>query len=215
MKILRALHHAFARLWHTRTCCECHRCVIRVWKKAYQVPWIYLGRVCNDVIVCRVWRCGNSRMTRKSPKTRHVISCCCAHAPLPVGGEAVKAGDEVKFLMRVGGETKKKTTTTILGKYVTCKLYWLIFTNYKVKDFKNFEWVIKWMVQNQSTLTGRTINFWAHTSLHQPQRNALFSRTPVNQSFFDRHKGHRGPGLYYTIKDLWQSLWDISWNVYN
>jgi len=82
---------------------------------------------------------------------------------------------------------------TILGKYVTCKLYWLIFTSYNVKDFKNVDvWIIKWMVQSQSTLTGRTVSFWAHTSLHQPQGNALFSRIPVNQSFFDRHKGHRG-----------------------
>ena len=57
------------------------------------------------------------------------------------------------------------------------------------------------MVQSQSTLTGRTVPFWAHTSLQQPQANALFSRTPVNQTFFDRHKGHGGPRpvLHYQI----------------
>jgi len=45
---------------------------------------------------------------------------------------------------------------------------------------------------------------WPHGNLlrahlHQPQDNALFSRTAVNQSFFDRHKGHRGsrPVLHY------------------
>ena len=52
--------------------------------------------------------------------------------------------------------------------------------------------------------------FW-RTSLHQPPGNGLFSWTPVNQSFFDKHKGHRGfrplvvicgTGLYYTIKNL-------------
>jgi len=55
------------------------------------------------------------------------------------------------------------------------------------------------MVQSQSTLTGRTLTFWAQTSLHQPNGSALFSRTPVNQSFFDRHNGHRGsrPVLHY------------------
>jgi len=38
-------------------------------------------------------------MVRKSPKTRHGMSCYWARAHLPVIGNAVKAGDEVKFLM--------------------------------------------------------------------------------------------------------------------
>ena len=61
-------------------------------------------------------------------------------------------------------------------------------------------WIInEWMVQSQSTLTDRTVTFWAHTSIHEPQGNALLSPTPVNQSFFDRHKGHSGskPVLHY------------------
>jgi len=55
------------------------------------------------------------------------------------------------------------------------------------------------MVKSQSTLTGRAVTFSARTSLLQPQGNGLFSRTSVNQSFFDRHKGHRGsrPVLRY------------------
>jgi len=48
------------------------------------------------------------------------------------------------------------------------------------------------MVQSQSTFTARAVTFSARTSLHQPQGNGLFSRNPVNQSFFDKHKGHRG-----------------------
>ena len=38
-------------------------------------------------------------MVRKSTKTLHVMSCCCARVPLPMVGNAVKAGDGVKFLM--------------------------------------------------------------------------------------------------------------------
>jgi len=52
----------------------------------------YLEKLCNDVAVCRVWRYGRSSMVRKSPKTRHGMSCCCAHELLPMVGGAVKAG---------------------------------------------------------------------------------------------------------------------------
>jgi hypothetical protein len=39
----------------------------------------YLRRECNDVVVCRVWRCDRSWMLRKSPKTRHeLLLCACA-----------------------------------------------------------------------------------------------------------------------------------------
>jgi len=38
-------------------------------------------------------------MVRKSPKTLYGISWCCAHVPLPMVLNAVKADDEVKFLM--------------------------------------------------------------------------------------------------------------------
>ena len=41
-----------------------------------------------------------------------------------------------------------------------------------------------------------------------------FTHTRVHQSFFNRERGRRGSGLYYTIKDLWQALWNISWNKY-
>jgi len=51
-----------------------------------------LEKECNDVAVCRVWRYGRSSMVRKSPQTRPGVSCCCAHALLPVVGHAVKAG---------------------------------------------------------------------------------------------------------------------------
>ena len=52
---------------------------------------IYLEKECNDVAVCRVWRCGRSWLVR-SPKTRHGMNCCCAHALLPAVGDAVKVG---------------------------------------------------------------------------------------------------------------------------
>jgi hypothetical protein len=68
------------------------------------------------------------------------------------------------------------------------------------------------MVQRQSTLTGHAVTFSARTSLLQSQRNCSFSRTAVNQSFFDRHKGRKVSGPYFTIKNLWQALWNISWN---
>jgi len=32
---------------------------------------IYLRRECNDVVVCRGWRCGRIRLISKSPKTQH------------------------------------------------------------------------------------------------------------------------------------------------
>jgi hypothetical protein len=51
----------------------------------------HLEKECNDVAVCRVWRCDRSWMVRKSPKTLHGTSCCWAHAHLHVVGDAVKA----------------------------------------------------------------------------------------------------------------------------
>jgi len=50
-----------------------------------------MEKVCNDVAVCRVWRYSRSSIVRTSPKTRHGMSCCCAHALVPVVGNAVKA----------------------------------------------------------------------------------------------------------------------------
>ena len=35
----------------------------------------------------------------KLPKTLHGMNCCCEHVPLPIVGNAEKAGDEVEFLM--------------------------------------------------------------------------------------------------------------------
>jgi hypothetical protein len=58
------------------------------------------------------------------------------------------------------------------------------------------------MVQSQLPLSGRAVNFSVRTSLLQPQGNGSFTRTAVNQSFYDRHKGRRGSGLYYTSKNL-------------
>jgi len=60
-------------------------------------------------------------------------------------------------------------------------------------------WIFKWMVKSQSTLTGREVTYSALTSVLQAQGNGLFSWTPVKQSFFDRHKGHRRvrPVLHY------------------
>jgi len=67
------------------------------------------------------------------------------------------------------------------------------------------------MVQSQSTFPARAVTFSTHTSVRQPPGNCLFSWTPVNQSFFDKHKGHSGSrplvvicgtGLYYTNKNL-------------
>jgi len=40
-----------------------------------------------------------------------------------------------------------------------------------------------------------------------------FTRTHVHQSFFNIERERRGSGPYYTIKDLWQALWNISWNI--
>jgi len=70
------------------------------------------------------------------------------------------------------------------------------------------------MVQSQSTLTERAVTFTERTSLCQPRGNGLFLRTSINQSFFDKHKGHRRfrPVLHY--QDLWQVLWNMSWNMY-
>jgi len=86
---------------------------------------IYLGRECNDIIVCRVWRYGRSWMIRKSPKTRPEL---LLHACAFIDGRWRSEGGRAarwSFLCE----------KTILGKYVTCKLCWLIFTNYKFKDF--------------------------------------------------------------------------------
>jgi hypothetical protein len=70
-------------MWSSMDATQLHQC------KAFLN---YLEKECNDVAVCRAWRYGRSSMERKSPKTRHGISYCCAHAQLSVIGDEVKAG---------------------------------------------------------------------------------------------------------------------------
>ena len=64
-----------------------------------------------DLLGKRVQRCrslpsvalrsflNDTQVTQNATDHLNTTSCCCAHALLPVVGAAVKAGDEVKFLM--------------------------------------------------------------------------------------------------------------------
>jgi len=62
------------------------------------------------------------------------VSCCFVHALLRVVRDWRRA-TRWSFLRQ----------KTIHGKYITCKLYWLIFTNYNLKDFKIVECLNPWM----------------------------------------------------------------------
>ena len=61
----------------------------------------------KDLLRKRVQRCRSLLsvalrsflVVRKSPETLHDLSCCCSHVLLPMVGNAVKAGYEVKFLI--------------------------------------------------------------------------------------------------------------------
>ena len=166
--------------------------------------WIYLGRVCNDVVVCRVWRWIVPELyVRLRKRTLWVVTA------------------RMRFYVWVVTQRRRETR---FGFFTWKKLFMeskllANYTDYYLpimsKIFKMLNvWISKWMVQSQSTLTGRTVTFSAHTTLLKPQGNASFSRTPVNYSSTDT-EAIGGPGLYYTIRDLWHALWNISWNVYN
>ena len=45
-------------------------------------------------------------MVRKSPKTHHAMSCCCAHAHLPEVGDVVKAVGRRTTILDIGDEVK-------------------------------------------------------------------------------------------------------------
>ena len=57
-----------------------------------------MEKECNDVAVCRVWRCGRSCIVRKSSKTLHGRSSCYAHVALD--GDEAKAVDSRTTIMK-------------------------------------------------------------------------------------------------------------------
>ena len=115
----------------------CHGVFLPTYSPKSGVPrvrgtsWLGIGVRYWDLLGKRVQRCRSLpsvalRSFLNDPQvSENDPSCCCAHAQLLSVESHGRRARRWSFLCE----------KTILGKYVTCKLYWLIFTNYKVKDF--------------------------------------------------------------------------------